>query len=149
MKHSSATLVVVLLSFLSGALLLDSGCASKKPQGPDHHAQERIQELKQLVEEQVQDPKRVEAMLSLLDRANGQVKRQAELLDEQMEAIADASRRHDTSREELESMLAQVDQDTLKILDVLQEAHFEMKTIATEEEWTAIVEQERKFLGLF
>ena len=149
MKDSSSSLVVVLLSFLSGALLLGSGCASKKPQGPDYRAQERIQELKQLVEEKVQDPERIEAMMGVLDRANAQVKRQAELLDAQMEAIADASRRYDTSREELETMLANLDEDTLKILDALQVAHFEMKELATEEEWAAVVEQERKFLAIF
>ena len=134
---------------LSVLLLFTYGCASKKPQGPDYRAQERIQELKQLVEQKVQDPERVEAMLGVLDRANGQVKLQAELLDTQMEAIADASRRYDTSREELESMLARLDQDTLKILDVLQDAHFEMKQLATEEEWAAVIEQERRFLGIF
>lgn len=51
-----------------GLFLLTSGCVSKKPQGADHQAQERIQELKSLVEKEVEDPQRAEAMFFTLDQ---------------------------------------------------------------------------------
>ena len=138
---------VVALSCFA-ALLLSTGCASKQPQGPEANAGQRIEELKQLVRAEVEDAGRQEAMFAVLDQANREVKAHAEQMQALSEQIEEAGRQYDTSREDMESMLQQQNAEALEILDVLQEAHFEMKELATEEEWAAVVARERKFLGI-
>lgn len=130
-------------------LVIQTGCARNKKALPRDQVLQKIEHLKNNIEEVVDDSDRAAAMIQVLDRADQQVLKFTDSAVSRRESLVATSRDYNATRADLEIILKKIDEDMANILKTLETAHFEMKALASADEWAEIVKKDKKFLGLF
>jgi len=145
---SNRSACVAIGTALTLALLITASCASK-PSGPEANVDRRLDEYTKLIDEEIKDPERAEKMKALIERLNAEFDRQAEEIRARQRELKEAARSYQSSDAELETILAELRREALDLSKVLQDGHFELRDLVTEEEWKEIVNHRRKILGIF
>ncbi len=130
-------------------LALGSVNCAKEPKTPEAYVGKRVGDLKELVAKEVKDPDRAQEVTAAFDRVHQGFEAQAKVVAQLKKELRDAARRYDASDEEIEAIFVGLKAEGLKLVDVFEEGHYEVRELVTEEEWTAIVDHEHKILGIF
>ena len=142
------------MKFLRSALgipllaLLAVSCASR-PATPAEQFQARIEHYSQRIRDVVEDPARAQQMLDTLDAAEASLETVVKQLEEEREQLIESSRSYEVTDEELERTLRSMQERMLAMTDQLEDAHFALRDLATEEEWSRLIRPSRSFLGIF
>jgi len=131
------------------ALTLGSLNCAKEPKTPEAYVDSRVSELKEVAAKEVEDPERIQEITTALDRLRREFEEQAKVVAGLKKDLRETAKRYDATDEELEAILVALQVEGLKLVDVFEEGHYGLRELVTEEEWAAIVNHEKKFLGIF
>ncbi len=147
MRYANLRRMFVLLGV--AVLALGSVTCASKPSGPEAYVDKRVSELKELVAKEVKDPGRVQDLTAVLDHFDQEFNAQTKVVARLQKDLREAARRYDATDEELEMILSELRGEGLKLTEVFEMGHHDLRELVTQEEWTSIVNHQRKILGIF
>jgi hypothetical protein len=121
---------------LTALILTGSGCSSRKSSTIDP-----FQMLRDEIDVQVVESSRAEAMQTALDRIEQAMNELLELTFEHQELLMDLEENYESSREEFDRVFHDYLVKRQPLVGRMLEAHLELKTRATAEEWKPLAKK--------
>lgn len=145
-RHAGLTRTPLLL--LSLATLLLASCASDTT-SPAQQVVERAENFARRIDDCVDDPVRAEKMNAVLAEVSTQFQQRATQLQEAQAQLREAAKSYETSEADLQRGIDRIMLQGIELRTMLEEAHFEIRDLATREEWNQIAKPDGRFLGIF
>ena len=131
------------------ALVLASGCATKPSDTEGVRRTSASRRCWSSSTRRSRTPARAARIKGVLERLGADFDRQAGVLQVAQDRLRTVARKYESTDEQLEAILRDVRAEGVALRELLQDAHFEVHALVTEDEWTRIVNDRRKVLGIF
>lgn len=131
-----------------GVAAASVACASK-PRTAEARLDQNVEKYKERIRKEIDGPARAIELITTLDRIQATFEEQALVIERKRDELRNLARRYETTDQELEVVLADLQSQVVQLRSVLQEGHFELRDQVSADEWKAIIAERKKLLGIF